>query len=149
MSSINLDGPGLPSEQIYHQVRAIILSGSLGTGEKLPPVRQLARDLGVATGTVAKVYKQLEQEGLVVSRAGGGTRVSSSVPAPPAAVLQAARKLAEVASAVGLSLEAAVGAVQVSWPAASSAADLSPSLIERACPASPEGTCMRSGGFIE
>ena len=116
MSSITLDGMGLPSEQIYHQVRAIILSGSLGTGEKLPPVRQLARDLGVAPGTVAKVYKQLEQEGLVFSRAGGGTRVSTSVAAPPAAVLQAARKLAEVASGVGLSLEAAVGALQASWP---------------------------------
>lgn len=116
MSVINLGGPGLPSEQIYHQVRAIILSGSLGTGEKLPPVRQLARDLGVATGTVAKVYKQLEQEGLVVSRAGAGTRVSSSVAAPPAAVLQAARKLAEVASGVGLSREAAMSALQASWP---------------------------------
>lgn len=117
MSDITLGRLGLPSEQIYHQVRAIIISGSLGTGEKLPPVRQLARDLGVAVGTVAKAYKLLEQEGLVVTSAGGGTRVSSTVSAPPAVVVQAARKLAALASAHGVSLDETIGAVQASWTA--------------------------------
>nr|WP_246318597.1 GntR family transcriptional regulator [Leifsonia psychrotolerans] len=105
----------MPSEQIYHQVRAIIISGSLGTGEKLPSVRQLARDLHVAAGTVAKAYKLLEQEGLVITRAGGGTRVSSAVSAPPTVVVQAARALAALASAHGVSLDETLSALQASW----------------------------------
>lgn len=112
---IALDGLGLPSDQIYQRLRAIIHSGTLASGERLPPVRQLARDLGVATGTVAKAYKLLEQDGLVVSRSGGGTRVSSSVTAPPALVIQAARRLAQTAAESGLSLEEALGAVRASW----------------------------------
>jgi GntR family transcriptional regulator len=115
MPVIALDGLGLPSDQIYQRLRATIHSGSLAPGEKLPPVRQLARDLGVATGTVAKAYKTLEREGLLVSRAGGGTRVSNSVSAAPAAVLLAARSLTETASNSGLSLEETIGAVRASW----------------------------------
>lgn len=113
--TITLDGLGLPSDQIHQRLRAIIHSGSLASGERLPPVRQLARDLGVATGTVAKAYKLLEQEGLVVSRSGGGTRVSNTVNAPPASVLQAARRLTQTAAERGLSLEETLGAVRASW----------------------------------
>lgn len=113
--SLSLDGLGLPSDQIYQQIKAIITSGRLAKGEKLPSVRQVALDLGVATGTVAKVYKLLEREGLVISRAGGGTRVSGNVTAPSAQVLRAARNLANVASEHGVSLETAIEAVRVSW----------------------------------
>src|SRR5699024_8490657 len=48
----------------------------VGTDERLPSVRQLASDLEVAPGTVAKAYRPLEAEGLVVSRVGSETRVS-------------------------------------------------------------------------
>lgn len=115
VSAITLSGLGLPSDQIHQQLRAVILSGSLAAGEKLPSVRQLARDLGVAAGTVAKAYKLLEHEGLVVSRSGGGTRVSGNVSAPPAAVLHAARALSETASSHGLGLEETIAAVRASW----------------------------------
>ena len=115
MAVVTLTGFGLPSEQIYQQLRSVILAGQLGTAEKLPPVRQLARDIGVAAGTVAKAYKLLEQDELVTTRAGGGTRVSSSVVTTPPAVLQAARTLADVAARNGLDLEEAVTALRASW----------------------------------
>ncbi|WEO76252.1 winged helix-turn-helix domain-containing protein [Cryobacterium sp. SO2] len=113
---INLDGSGQPADQIYQTLRSVILAGSMATGTRLAPVRQLARDLQVAPGTVAKAYKLLEQDGLVVSRAGAGTRVAAGVTAPPAAVLTAARILASVAADNGLSLDDAITALRGSWP---------------------------------
>ena len=116
MSFLRVEGPGLPSEQIRRQLRSRILSGTLASGERLPSVRQLARDLGVATGTVAKAYKLLEEDGLVVSRAGAGTRVGGSVTTPPAPVMKAARELARAAVASGVQLDEAVLALRASWP---------------------------------
>lgn len=115
MSGVMLGGLGLPSEQIADQLRNTILSGGLAAGERLPPVRQLGRDLGVAAGTVAKAYKQLEGEGLLVSRAGAGTRVSEAVSAPPAVVLRAARALVATAELHGVTLDEALAAVRASW----------------------------------
>jgi DNA-binding transcriptional regulator YhcF (GntR family) len=56
----------------------LIAAGQLGPGDRLPPLRQLAGDLAVAVGTVARTYRELEQEGLLVSRRGGGTRVAGT-----------------------------------------------------------------------
>ena len=64
-----------PYEQLRRQLQAMIQSGQLTTGEKLPPIRQLARDLGVAPNTVARAYKELEGAGLVATSRGGGTTV--------------------------------------------------------------------------
>lgn len=78
--------PTPPYEQLRRQLAALLGSGSLGPGDRLPPVRQLAADLGLATGTVARAYRELEAAGLVVSRAGRGTSVAPGVaPAAPAA----------------------------------------------------------------
>lgn len=67
--------PTPPYAQLRSQLESAILGGVLEDGRQLPPVRQLAADLGVATGTVAKVYKELEQAGLVRTARGAGTRV--------------------------------------------------------------------------
>src|SRR5690625_19518 len=64
-----------------------------GTDERLPSVRQLASDLEVAPGTVAKAYRPLEAEGLVVSRVGSETRVSEQVTLVPSSVIQGPRRL--------------------------------------------------------
>ena len=78
--------PTPPYEQLRRQLAALLGSGSLGPGDRLPPVRQLAADLGLATGTVARAYRELEAAGLVVSRAGRGTAVApGDAPAAPAA----------------------------------------------------------------
>lgn len=73
-----LTDPTPPYEQLRRQVSALIAAGSLRTGDRLPPVRQLAADLGLASGTVARTYRELEAAGLVETRRGGGTRVASA-----------------------------------------------------------------------
>ena len=70
-----------PYEQLRRQLAYLISSGSLSAGERLPPLRQLAGDLGLAVGTVARTYRRLEAEGLISTSRGGGTRVSSLPPA--------------------------------------------------------------------
>ncbi|AOW93186.1 hypothetical protein BFN03_12500 [Rhodococcus sp. WMMA185] len=69
-----------PYEQIRRQIAALIMSGQLSPGDKLPSLRQLAKDLDVAVGTVARAYRDLEQEGWVESRRGKVTRVASTRP---------------------------------------------------------------------
>jgi GntR family transcriptional regulator len=76
--------PTPPYEQLRRQLIELIGSGRLEPGQRLPPVRQLAADLGLAAGTVARTYRELESEGLVVTRRGGGTRVSADLPKHPA-----------------------------------------------------------------
>ena len=74
-----------PFEQVRQQIADLVSHGHLPVGHRLPPVRQLAADLGLANGTVARAYQELEAAGLVVARRGGGTRVAAAaVGAPPA-----------------------------------------------------------------
>jgi GntR family transcriptional regulator len=63
------------SRQIADQVRAACLSGSAEIGERLPSVRELARELGVNQNTVLRVYERLASEGLLERRQGEGTFV--------------------------------------------------------------------------
>ena len=70
-----------PYEQLRRQLSAVIQSGTLAPRTRLPTVRQLAADLGVAAGTVMRAYAALEGDGLVVTRRGGGTAVSDAPPA--------------------------------------------------------------------
>ncbi|MGO4957590.1 GntR family transcriptional regulator [Luteococcus sp. Sow4_B9] len=75
--------PTPPYEQLRAQIAMAIATGQLTAGARLPPVRQLARDLGIAPGTVARTYKELEQAGLVATARGAGTSViGPPVPAP-------------------------------------------------------------------
>jgi len=53
----------------------MVATGRLQPGERLPTVRQLAESLSISSGTVVKAYRQLEQDGVVQSRRGGGTAV--------------------------------------------------------------------------
>src|SRR5699024_3355297 len=72
--AIDPDGPS-SAVQIHDQITWLITTGALARGEQLPSVRQLAADLDVAPGTVAKAYRRLEADGLTVSRTGAGTRI--------------------------------------------------------------------------
>jgi len=83
--------PTPPYEQLRRQLADLIGAGVLGPGERLPPLRQLAADLGLAAGTVARTYRELEAAGLVVSRRGGGTRVAVGTRLPRAQVRTALR----------------------------------------------------------
>src|SRR5258707_3771281 len=64
-------------EQLAKGLKALIARGELQEGVTLPPVRQLAADLGVNLNTVAVAYRQLQREGLITVRHGSGAVVSS------------------------------------------------------------------------
>ena len=81
---ISIEPGSPPYEQVRQQIAELIESGSLPAGTRLPPVRQLAGDLRLAAGTVARAYAALEAAGLVVTRRGGGTLVAHR-PEPSAA----------------------------------------------------------------
>ena len=66
--------------QIYEKIRAMILSGQLPAGSRLPPSRSIAKQLNLARVTVTTAYEQLQVEGYVVSRVGAGTFVAESFP---------------------------------------------------------------------
>ncbi len=72
-----------PYEQVRSQIAGHIRTGNIRPGEKLPVVRALAADLGVATNTIARAYRELEAGGLVTTRRRVGTIVQA-VPARPA-----------------------------------------------------------------
>ncbi len=73
--------PTPPYEQLRVQLAQLISGGVLEAGGRLPPVRQLAADLGLATGTVSRAYRELEAAGFVRTRRGGGTTVAADAPA--------------------------------------------------------------------
>lgn len=70
--------------QLGWRLRALILSGRLGPGERLPGVRELAAGAGVNVNTARAIYRRLEADGLAVSRHGLGTFVAADPPARPA-----------------------------------------------------------------
>lgn len=69
--------------QLGWRLRALIRTGELAAGERLPSFRRLAEWSGVNVGTVRAVYETLEADGLVVTRHGQGTFVADGVEAAP------------------------------------------------------------------
>ncbi|WP_319459060.1 GntR family transcriptional regulator [Micromonospora sp. RTP1Z1] len=65
-----------PYEQVRGQLARMIGDGRLPVGTRLPAVRQLATDLGLAVNTVARAYRELETAGLVETRGRHGTVVA-------------------------------------------------------------------------
>lgn len=106
---------GSPSMEIYQQFRGLIVSGRLGSGERLPSVRQVAKDLDVALGTAAKAYKLLERDGLVVSRTSAGTRVAAGAALLPGAVVARVRDLVELAKREGSRQDDVISALRNAW----------------------------------
>lgn len=64
-----------PYEQVRDQIAGHIRAGSLKAGDRLPVVRVLAADLGIAPNTIARAYRELATEGLVLPRRRVGTIV--------------------------------------------------------------------------
>lgn len=68
---------GLPIyDQIYSQIKAQIISGSLQTDEALPSIRSLAKDLRISVITTRRAYDELEQEGFIYTIPGKGCFVA-------------------------------------------------------------------------
>jgi molybdate-binding protein/DNA-binding transcriptional regulator YhcF (GntR family) len=77
-------------QQIAESVRQEILYGTLKPGDQVPPVREMAQRWDCTPGTVQRAYKELAWQGLVIGRAGRGTRVISALPAQEATPLRRA-----------------------------------------------------------
>jgi len=81
--------------QLDRSIRAAIATGALEAGVQLPTVRQLAVELSVNANTVARVYAQLERDGILETRRGVGTFVRE-IPTPQAARTHRERELREL-----------------------------------------------------
>ena len=81
---------GRPGTQIVEHFREQVRTGRLAPGHRVPSVRKLARELGVAPMTVVRAYAQLRAEGILETRGGSGTQVAVR-PSPGAAGLMLAR----------------------------------------------------------
>ena len=69
-------------EQITREIQEAVATDRLRAGDRLPTVRQLADQLDIAPGTVARAYSELERLGVVVTEGARGTRVAEQKPAP-------------------------------------------------------------------
>lgn len=102
---IDVGSPVPPYEQIRAQVSTMVANGVLPAGARLPPIRQLAKDLGVASGTVARAYRELEAEAAIVTRGHRGSYVTGTGSRTPArrdeALASAARTFALQARQLG------------------------------------------------
>jgi DNA-binding transcriptional regulator YhcF (GntR family) len=99
----------------------MIAVGHLGPGTRIPTVRELADALGLAPGTVARAYRELDRDGLIEGRGRRGTFV---VDEPPGSepVAERRRRLAEAATTfafaarqLGVRADAATDAVRVAF----------------------------------
>lgn len=120
---VSLASPVPVYEQIRAQVAAAVAVGTLQPGDRLPASRDLARDLGIAVGTVQRAYGELEAAGVVVSRRRTGTIVAPPSPAgaatgssvtstPPAEIVTGAHALVAAARDAGLDDDALLDVVR-------------------------------------
>ena len=105
-----------PFVQLKHRISEAAASGSLVVGTRLPPVRALAERVGLAANTVARAYRELEQEGVLQTRGRAGTFVAAADATRQLAVAAAA-DFAERAEGLGLSRQDAVALVDAALDA--------------------------------
>ncbi len=91
-----------PYEQLRAQVTRAVAAGELVGGAKLPTVRALAEQLGLAANTVARAYRELEADGIIETRGRAGSFVAPQGDAVQRQALAAARAYVEQARRLGL-----------------------------------------------
>jgi DNA-binding transcriptional regulator YhcF (GntR family) len=104
-----------PYEQVRSQLAAQISDRALAVGTRLPTVRRLAADLGLAVNTVARAYRELEEAGLVETRGRAGTFVSAAGERSRAAAVAAAREYAAIIRSLGLDRAEALSIVEAAF----------------------------------
>ena len=93
------------------QVRDAVAAGELIAGAKLPTVRALAEQLGLAVNTVARAYRELEADSIIETRGRAGTFIAPQGDAGQQQAQVAAREFVERARRLGLDDEAALDLV--------------------------------------
>ncbi|MFE4464621.1 GntR family transcriptional regulator [Oerskovia sp. NPDC056781] len=101
-----------PYEQIRSQIVAHVASERLLVGDRLPTIRALAADLGLAAGTVARAYRELEAAGVTTTSRRAGTVVSDGVAPADVVARQAARTFVASVREAGLDDDAILDLVR-------------------------------------
>ena len=108
--TIDASSPVPPYEQVRAQVAALVDAGELTAGTRLPSVRSLAEQLGLANNTVARAYRELEHAGLVTTRGRNGTVVNGD--GAERAAKEAASTYADAMRALGVRQDEALELVR-------------------------------------
>lgn len=92
MLNIRLEGKLPIYEQLFNGISRLISSGGMKPDERLPAVREVAKQFGINPNTVQKAYAQLEQSGLIYSIPAKGSYVSGAEDAARAVMDEAVRR---------------------------------------------------------
>ena len=104
-----------PFEQLRSQVATRVASGDLPAGTRLPTVRALAADLGLAVNTVAKAYRALEADGVITTEGRRGTFVAASAAGAGGDAGAAAAAYVAAVRRLGVTLPEATRLVERAW----------------------------------
>ena len=106
-----------PYEQLRVQLVTQVQSGELSAGTRIPTVRKLAEDLGLAPNTVARAYRELEADGFIETRGRNGSFVSAQGDAAQKQAQEAARAYADRIRKLGIpraqAIDYVTGALEV------------------------------------
>lgn len=112
MLVVDSASPVPPYEQLRVQFARQIQDGTLPVGTKLPTIRRLAADLGLAVNTVGRAYRELEAAGLIETRGAAGSFVSAAGEQGRERAQRAAAEYAAVIASAGLNTDEALRIVE-------------------------------------
>ncbi len=112
---VDPDGAERPFEQLRSGIAALVADGTLPPGTRLPPVRTLAGQVGLAVNTVARSYRELEADGVVVTEGRRGTSVAESTGGSSPVAADAAAAYVAALRPLGIDLPEAQRLVERVW----------------------------------
>ncbi|MEV5595311.1 GntR family transcriptional regulator [Streptomyces sp. NPDC052496] len=112
MIVIDPASPVPPFEQLRAQLARQIQDRTLAVGARLPTIRRLAADLGLAANTVGRAYRELEEAGLIETRGPAGSFVSAAGEKGREQARRAAAEYAAVIAGAGIDTDEALRIVQ-------------------------------------
>jgi DNA-binding transcriptional regulator YhcF (GntR family) len=112
MIVIDAASPVPPFEQLRAQLARQIQDHTLAVGTRLPTIRRLAADLGLAVNTVGRAYRELEEAGLIETRGSAGSFVSAAGEKGRERASRAAAEYAAVIASVGIDTNEAIRIVK-------------------------------------
>jgi GntR family transcriptional regulator len=112
---VDVENGVAPWRQVRDQLVRLISGGVLPVGSRLPTIRQLAADLGLAAGTVARAYRELETSGVITTARRQGTVVAALPSHAPDPLSAAAAEFVAIARSLGASEGEALNAVRAHY----------------------------------
>ncbi|WP_092382252.1 GntR family transcriptional regulator [Micromonospora phaseoli] len=112
MIAIDADSPVPPFEQLRAQLARQIQDRTLAVGTRLPTIRQLAAELGLAVNTVARAYRELEEAGLIETRGRAGSFVTAAGGQGREQARRAAAEYAAVIASTGIDRDEAIRIIE-------------------------------------